>query len=118
MKTYKLDQNDSTFVEYSFVQGYLTTILENYFYDDGMTNSFNSISEIEDSSDDFEAWTQAVSFQREDNNSTMGARVLGNSVAKTREFQQRTGIPYVLMITMSCEKITIRDIEHQNQWGR
>ena len=118
LKTYKLAQDDTTFVEYSFVQGYVTTILENYYYDDGISNAFNSVSEIEDSSEDFQSWARAVGFQREDDNSNMGAHVLGNSIAKTREFQQRTGIPYVLMITMSCEKVTIRDIEHQNQWGR
>ncbi|QDK80686.1 hypothetical protein EXU85_19570 [Spirosoma sp. KCTC 42546] len=118
LKTFKADQTDSPFVEYSFVQGFLDSILENYYYDADMQNSFNTVSDIESSGEDFELWTKAVAFQRDSGESDIGAHILGNSIAKTRAFQKRTGISYVLMISMSCMQITIRDVDHKNQWGR
>ncbi|GAB4024277.1 type VI secretion system tube protein TssD [Spirosoma gilvum] len=118
LKTFRADQDNTPFVEYSFVQGFLSSILENYYYTADMQNSFNTVSDIESDGEDFELWINAVTFQRDNGESDIGAHVLGNSIAKTRTFQKRTGISYVLMISMSCMQITIRDVDHKNQWGR
>jgi|GEM_PF-2564154 len=114
LKTYRFDQ-DSTFVEYSFTQAYLTTILENYFQVGAMQNLFNQVSMDDDTDEDFGRWVKAVTNTK---SNEVGINPLDKSLEKTRKFQQRTGIPYVLMITLSCENISIRDIEHKNKWGR
>ncbi|MCY7352984.1 MAG: hypothetical protein LH606_20395 [Cytophagaceae bacterium] len=114
LKTYRFDQ-DSTFVEYSFTQSYLTTILENYFHIDTMQNSFNQVSTIDDTDENFGRWVKVITNTK---SNEIGINPLDSSLGKTRKFQQRTGIPYVLMITLSCENITIRDIEHKNKWGK
>ncbi|GAA4395385.1 hypothetical protein GCM10023187_02180 [Nibrella viscosa] len=106
----------SHYVEYSFVQAFVTTILENLYDVPPIGNSFNQVSTIEDSSEEFEVWTNVTSMKKEFKTDT-GTHILANSVTKTRQFQQRTGIPYVLMVTLSCERITIRDVEHNNQWS-
>ncbi len=100
-------------IEYSFVQGFVTTILENLYDNEGIGNAFNQVSTQEDSSENFELWTNMASMKfRAD----QGAHALANSVAKTRQFQQRTGISYVLMVTLSCEQVTIRNLQHDNKW--
>ncbi len=114
VKTYRFDQ-DSTFVEYSFTQGFLTTMLEDYHYSDFMQNQFNQVSVDEEADEEFGTWTKAVTGIKPND---LGINVLDESLRKTRKLQQRTGIPYVLMLTLSCDTITIRDIEHKNNWGR
>lgn len=106
-------KGESPFVEYTFVQGFVTTILENLYDNEGIENAFNSISIAEDSSESFELWTnlEGTGFKSGD----LG-HLLTNTVAKTRQFQQRTGIDYVLMITLSCEEVQIRKITHKNEW--
>lgn len=106
-------KGESPFVEYTFVQGFLTTILENLYDNEGIENTFNSISTAEDSSENFELWTNSASAG---SGAFELSHVLSNTVAKTRQFQQRTGIDYVLMITLSCEQVQIRNIPHKNEW--
>ncbi|MGA0560241.1 type VI secretion system tube protein TssD [Larkinella sp. VNQ87] len=106
----------SPFVEYSFVKGFVTTILENYYENDQADNSFNRVSTSEDLSENFEFWTNVVSLNKQATGDSATAHALSNSVGKTRQFQQRTGIAHVLMVTMSCEQITIRNLMHDNMW--
>ncbi|GAB2556311.1 type VI secretion system tube protein TssD [Spirosoma areae] len=111
-------KSQSPFVEYAFVKGYVTTVLENFYENDQTSNTFNRVSTSEDSSENFEFWTNMISLNKQSGGQDAAAHALTNSVAKTRQFQQRTGIAHVLMVTFSCEQVTIRSIEHNNEWAK
>lgn len=46
--------SSSPFVEYEFVQGFITTIMENLYNNEGIGNAFNQVSMLEDNSEEFE----------------------------------------------------------------
>lgn len=109
---------DTPFVEYSFVQAFVTTILDTIQSPSGMDNSFNHLSTLEDQSENFEFWTNLISLGPKERGEGASGHALMNSVAKTREFQQRTGQGHLLMVTMSCEQVTVRNVTHNNEWTK
>jgi hypothetical protein len=109
--TYRTDQ-DSKFIEYSFEQGFVTTVLESFYADEGLGNTFNQIGSTEDvSSATFEYVTNMLNSEKDPE-----ATNLNSQRNMVREFQKRTGIPYCLFVTLSSEKLKIRDVDHDNKW--
>ncbi|GAB3318798.1 hypothetical protein GCM10027299_10750 [Larkinella ripae] len=115
----KVYYNQATpFVEYSFVQAYVTTILDNTYENMESGNSYNSVSSVEDMSEKFEFWTNLISLTAKERGDAVAGHALMNSVARTRQFQQRTGFYHVLMVTLACEQVTIRNVTHNNEWTK
>ncbi|MBC7891985.1 MAG: hypothetical protein H7Y12_07240 [Sphingobacteriaceae bacterium] len=112
IKTYRTDQ-DSTFVEYSFEQAFLTSILESHFEDgDWLQNQYNQVGSQENQSDFIEANMNQI--RGESNSDT---HILTSQRNTLQQFQRRTGNSYCLFVSVSCEKVKVRDVEHDNKWG-
>lgn len=111
--TTKQTDQDSTFVEYAFEKSFLTDISES-FYDDGggLQNQFNDVSVNEDGSNMNMIFANRIRGRDSDTYFYRNAHV------KVRDFQRRTRTAYCTYFSLSCEKIRIRDVEHNNVWGR
>ncbi|MBD2701065.1 hypothetical protein IC229_10500 [Spirosoma sp. BT702] len=111
LKVMQTDQQ-STFVEYAFEKAFVTDISESFVYSNDIQNEFNRVSVDEGESNlgmlvYNQAREKAGDFQP-----------LMSAYRKTRDFQRRTGNAFCIFFSLSCEKIRIRDIEHQNLWGK
>ncbi len=112
IKTFRTDQ-DSTFVEYSFEQAFLTSVLESHFEDgDWLQNQYNQVGSLENRSDIIDTNMNQI---RGEANSEM--HVLNSQRNLVQQFQRRTGNSYCLFVSLSCEKVKVRDVEHDNKWG-
>ncbi|GAB2790110.1 hypothetical protein GCM10027275_38720 [Rhabdobacter roseus] len=110
--TYRTDQ-DSKFIEYAFEQGFITSILESFYADEGLANTFNQIGTTEDVSSVMFEYGMNVLNDAKDPEVT----VLKAQRNMVRDFQKRTGIAYCMFISLSSEKLKIRDIDHDNMWS-
>ncbi len=108
---FRTDQ-DSKFITYSFEKAFVTSLLESYYANDDLTNVYNQVGTVEDLGG---ALLNAVmaGFNNQDQYTTN----LISQRNAVREFQKRTGNAYCLFVSLSCEKITIRDVEQDNKWG-
>lgn len=109
--TYQTDQ-DAKFIEYAFEKGFITSVLESFYADQGLSNTFNQIGAAEDIS--------GITFEHTMNQLHEATDPdLANISAQrnmVRDFQKRTGIAYCMFVTLSSEKLKIRDVEHNNVW--
>jgi hypothetical protein len=112
LKTKQTDQ-ESTFVEYAFEKAFLTDIGESFIDDGGgFQNEFNRVTNEENDNNQGLILMNRIRGRELDYNPLMSA------YSKARGFQRRTANSYVLFFSLSCEKIRVRDIEHNNQWGK
>ncbi|MGA0560239.1 type VI secretion system tube protein TssD [Larkinella sp. VNQ87] len=111
--TIKTYHNDQAFLTYDFENAFVTDVSESYFDNTGaIKTQFNQVSAAEDLSEDaYEYGYNASRLNKQDN------VLVRNMWKRVRKFQERTGIPYCLFVTMSCEKIKLRDIPLDNEWG-
>ncbi|GAA4395392.1 hypothetical protein GCM10023187_02200 [Nibrella viscosa] len=111
IKTYREDQ-DSVFLTYEFENAFITDVSES-FYDNsgGIKTQFNQVSSAEDLSDD--AYDYGYLNVRQTKQENVLVR---NMWKRVRHFQERTGIPYCVFVTISCEKVKLRDALLDNQW--
>ncbi|GAB3947549.1 hypothetical protein GCM10028805_20000 [Spirosoma harenae] len=109
-----IDDAGSTLVEYSFESAFITDVNESFIDDSmGVRNEFNLISVEEDDNGNI-AHRVANIIRGKDEN----FRPLLSAYDSARAFQRRTGNAYVTYFSLSCEKIRVRDVEHDNQWGK
>ncbi|GAB4021326.1 hypothetical protein GCM10028808_65770 [Spirosoma migulaei] len=109
--TYQSDQ-DAKFIEYAFEKGFVTSVLESFHAEDPLGNTFNQIGSIEDvSSTTFEQAMNVLNDAKDPD-----VTYFNSQRNMLRDFQKRTGTPYCLFVTMSSEKLRIRDVEHDNKW--
>lgn len=109
----KRDDQDSTFVEYSFEKAFVTDVSETFIDMSGGQNEFNSVSIMED-----DASLYGMMVYNRIRGRDTDAQPLLSAYNTARDFQRRTGTSYCLFFSLSCEKIRVRDIEHNNQWGK
>lgn len=111
IQTYRNDQ-DSVFLTYEFENAFVTDVSESFYDDHGnIQNKFNRISSAEDLTDDsYEYGYNLTRLSRQE------SVLVRNMWKRVRQFQERTNMAYVLFITLSCEKIKLRDIPLDNQW--
>ncbi|GAB2556294.1 type VI secretion system tube protein TssD [Spirosoma areae] len=112
IKTYRNNQ-PSVFLTYEFENAFVTDVSESYYDNTGaLKTQFNQVSSAEDLSEDaYEYGYNASRLNRQDNT------LVRNMWKRVRQFQERTGNAYCLFVTMSCEKIKLRDVPHDNQWS-
>lgn len=113
IKTYRNNQ-DSVFLTYEFEKAFVTDVSESYYDNSGnLKTQFNQVTSAEDLSDDaYDFGYNATRLNRESN------ILVRNMWKRVRQFQERTDIPYCLFITMSCEKIKLRDVPLDNEWSK
>lgn len=112
IKTKQTDQ-DSTFVEYSFEKAFLTDVSESYIDQGGGRNEYNQVSTSED-----DRGNLGMLIYNQTRDKDPNFLPLMSAYNKTRDLQRRTANAYCTFFSLSCEKIRIRDVEHDNQWGR
>lgn len=111
IKTYRNDQ-DSVFLTYEFEKAFVTDVSESFYDDHGLVqNKFNRISSAEDLTDDVYEFGYDMTRMNRQNNI-----LVRNMWKRVRQFQERTNMTYCLFITLSCEKLKLRDIPLDNQW--
>lgn len=109
-----IDDSGTTMVEYAFEKAFVTDLNENFIDDNmGVRNEFNLVSREEDDDGNLAKAMRNVVHHHDSD-----FQPILSSYDKARGFQRRTGNAYVTYFSLSCEKIRIRDVEHDNQWGR
>lgn len=109
---YRSDQ-DSKFIEYAFEKSFVTSVLESYYANDSLTNIYNQIGSVEDLGNAL--FTEVMGgMNQERNPEVLNLIAQRNAIS---EFQKRTGNSYCMYVTLSCEKIKIRDVDHDNKWA-
>lgn len=109
-----IDDSGSTLVEYAFENAFITDVNENFIDDAmGIRNEFNLVSAEEDDNGNIGHRVHNQIRGRDEN-----YRPLLGAYDTARGFQRRTGNAYVTYFSLSCEKIRVRDVEHDNQWGK
>lgn len=110
IQTYRNNQ-PSVFLRYEFESAFITDVSESFYDDDGGNqNQFNRISSSEDLSDDsYEYGYNSTRLSKE-------SVLVRNMWKRVRQFQARTNMTYCVFVTLSCEKIKLRDVQLDNQW--
>ncbi|GAB3318792.1 hypothetical protein GCM10027299_10730 [Larkinella ripae] len=111
IKTYRNGQ-PNVFLTYEFENAFVTDVSESYYDNRGqLKTQFNQVSSAEDLSEDaYEFGYSSSRLTKQDN------VLIKNMWKRVRQFQERTGNAYCLFVTMSCEKVKLRDVPFNNAW--